>query len=229
MPFDNGKYVITSETVDPKILAPNPRNPNQVSPENQEKLIQSLKRHGFAKPAMIRTLENGTREIIGGEWRIKAAIQLGIAEIPVLNFGEITDDQANELLLLDNGRYGVDDAGLLSELMSSLEDPQTLTNFLPYSDLELDVLLTSSKIDLDNLETTATTTLLEEPKIDLESKSPGSAYRVMRFKVPIEDAATIDDVIKQIMATKGFTGSDSQTNAGDALIYLCRERNDEND
>ena len=46
----------------------------------------------------------------------------------------------------------------------------------------------------------------------------------MRFKVPVEDCSFVEKAIEAIMKTQGYTGDDSMTNAGHALVHVCRER-----
>lgn len=213
------------EHVSPGLLKPNNWNPNYVSPENEAKLEASLERLDFFRPIVVRELDDGTLEILGGAHRAKIAQRKGFETVPIINLGRIDDEKAKEISLADNGRYGFDDAVKLSDLFNSLPDPRVLTSFLPYSDTEIDVFLASAKVDLKELDEDLPLRLDEDlPKLPKEPNK--SAYRVLRFKVPIEDAQLIEDVIQEVMVAKGLTGSDSQTNAGDALILICRERRD---
>ena len=58
----------------------------------------------------------------------------------------------------------------------------------------------------------------ELPLMDMTSKV--QSHQIMRFKVPMEDAPAIQDVIESIMKSQGFTDDDSLMNAGNALVYL---------
>jgi ParB family chromosome partitioning protein len=49
----------------------------------------------------------------------------------------------------------------------------------------------------------------------------------MRFKVPVQDADAITDLIEKIMTDQNFTEADSLTNAGDALVWLSQEYSNE--
>ena len=51
-------------------------------------------------------------------------------------------------------------------------------------------------------------------------------YQVMRFKVPVDDADFVRGVIDGICERQGFISSDSLTNAGDALVWLCGRQRD---
>ena len=54
-----------TEILNPKELLANPWNPNRLTPEAEMKLENSLARLGMFKPILVRTLEDGRREISG--------------------------------------------------------------------------------------------------------------------------------------------------------------------
>nr|DAJ05231.1 MAG TPA: ParB protein [Caudoviricetes sp.] len=197
-------------------LTPNPYNTNVVSPDNEEKIKESLRRFGQFKPILVREQEEGF-EIIGGEHRWRAAKELGLDKVAVINLGEISDEEAKKISLIDNGRYGEDDAFKLSELLSGLGDISDLSSYMPYSDQSLETLFSNTSINLDELEVDEEE--LEESAPAIER--PPQTHVVMRFKVAIEDSEKVQKLIEKIMKEQGYTESDSLTNAGDALVYLC--------
>lgn len=203
------------ELLDPASLVAAPWNPNRVSPEDAAKLDASIARHGLFKPVIIRTLDDGTRQILGGHYRVESALRLGLDAIPVVNLGQLSDDKAKEITVIDNGRYGQDDTLVLGELLDSLGDSETLSYFLPFDKAELEAITTSCKIDLDTLG-------LEEPDAEPVERAAKAAktHQVMRFKVSVEDEKQITETFKAIMQAQDFTGSDQLTNAGDALVWL---------
>jgi len=72
-------------------LQPNPWNTNAVGLQNFEKLKGSIDRLGFFKPILARELSDGSFQILGGEHRWRAAIEQGIATVPVITVGQISD------------------------------------------------------------------------------------------------------------------------------------------
>ncbi len=205
------------QTIDPKALRPNPWNTNFVSPDNEAKLDASLKRfNGLFKPVLVRETPDGL-QILGGEHRCEAAIRVGLKEIPIFNLGPINDQQAKEISLADNARYGADDALGLSALLQSLGSAETIQEYLPFTETDVQALFTSSDIALDDLE-------LDE-KFDKDAddepvlpKAP-KTHTIMRFKVALADAERVTEMITRIAAQQGFTDSDQLTNAGDALVH----------
>jgi ParB-like chromosome segregation protein Spo0J len=203
--------------VSPASLVSNPWNTNRLSPEAELKLENSLTRLGMFKPVLVRTLENGTRQILGGEHRARAAQRLGWAEIPVIDAGEIDDQRAKEIGLIDNGRYGQDDAGALAALLESLGTPADIASFMPFDLGEIDALSAVNKLDLDKIG-------LDDEDADAIEKTirAPKTHVVMRFKVPLDDQSMVAGALKLIIEQQGLDDSDSLINAGDALVYLVR-------
>lgn len=203
-------------TVEINSLRPNTFNTNHVSPENEEKLVNSLKRFGVYKPIICREAPDQMLEIVGGEHRWRAAKKIGLKEVPIVNLGIISDEKARQLMLTDNGRYGEDDPLALAELLKEL-GTEDIQSFLPYSNEELDAIFSSSSIDLDDLDS-------GPDDIDLDSlpSKKAQTHIMMRFKVPVEDSEFVQKIIDATMKSQGFTVDDSMTNAGHALVHVLR-------
>ena len=103
------------------------------------------------KPLVCRTLENGQIEIIGGQHRWEAAKALGIETVQIVNLGVIDDKKAKEISLVDNGRYGSDDALRLADLLKELGSADDIAQYMPYSIGDLSQFYSASSIDLDSL------------------------------------------------------------------------------
>jgi ParB family transcriptional regulator, chromosome partitioning protein len=209
--------------IDPRELKNNPWNTNRMTPQNEAKLDESIKRLSMFKPVVARELEDGSLQILGGQHRSESAIRLGMAEIDVVNLGAISEVKAKEIGLIDNGRYGSDDGLELAKLLEELDakSDTDLSTFMPYSNLELDQILTSTEIDLDSLD-------MNDPDAEIDvyetkaEQAPSQTHQIMRFKVPFDDAQNVQDAINRIMERQDFTGGDSLQNAGDALVHLVK-------
>lgn len=207
------------ENIDPSVLQPNPWNSNVVSPENEEKLEKSLDRLGMFKPLLVRTLDDGSLQILGGEHRAEASVNSGAKEVPIINLGVIDDQKAKEISLVDNGRYGSDDTLKLAELLDDLGGVDIVASFTPFSNDELDAVFSASSIDLDDLSLDDE----DEPALpeDLPSGPSIQTHQIMRFKVPVEDADLITELVDHVMKTQGLNSADALTNAGDALVHMA--------
>ena len=200
--------------VAPSDLFPNPWNTNHVSPSSQQKLVESLRRHGFVRPVIVRKLDDDSLQILGGQHRVEAAKTLGLSSIPAVVLSNVDERQAKEIGLIDNARYGEDDVLSLAELLSELGNADDLASFLPFVDQELAMLNKHADIDLDTLG------LEEEPETPAREKRAGKTHQVMRFKIAVEDADEISNFIREVQQTQGYTESDKLTNAGDALVWI---------
>ena len=207
---------IKMEMLAPDQLTPNPWNTNIVSPENQQKLEESVKRFGVFKPIVVRELANGELQIIGGQHRWEAAQTLGHTEVPVVNLGRISDKQAKEIGLVDNGRYGADDTLQLASLLDDLGvAPEELASFMPYSESDFSSIFSSVNISLDDLDLPDDAEIPTTPAV-----KPPQTHQIMRFKVPLDDVGAISDLIERTMKDQRFTDEDSLSNAGNALVHL---------
>lgn len=205
--------------LDPAALTPNPWNTNVVAPDNEAKIDASLKRLKMFKPIIVRTLEDGTRQILGGAHRRDSAIRLGLAEVPVMNLGAVTDQQAKEIGLVDNGRYGNDDSVQLAALLDELGAPEDLAEFLPFTNADFESIFASGSIALD-----MHLGLDDDAAAPMEPVAKAAqTHVIMRFKVPIGDQATITEVIERTMKRQHFTDEDSLANAGNALVHIFQE------
>jgi ParB family transcriptional regulator, chromosome partitioning protein len=202
--------------VDIDSLEPNPWNTNFVSPEHEGKLEESIKRFGVFKPVIVRELEDGRLQILGGEHRWAAAKRLGFPRVPIVNLGAVDEIRAKEIGLADNGRYGQDDPLGLAALLRDLGNADELSTFLPYSDIEFATILAVESINLDDLSVDDDTTL------PVLAPPTGPTHQIMRFKVPVEDQAWISALIEYEMKAGGFTKEDSMTNAGNAFVAIMQ-------
>jgi ParB-like chromosome segregation protein Spo0J len=200
----------------PGTLRPNPWNTNVVSPDHEAKLQASVNRLGMFKPVLVRQLDDGTYEILGGEHRARAAMKNGDETVPVLNLGEVSDEKAKEIGLVDNARYGNDDTLQLAALLKDLGSVDDLSTFMPYTDAEFASIFAASSIALDELG------LDDEasPSALATTAAAPQTHAVMRFKVPVEDAESIAKRIEAVMKAQKFVTEDSLTNAGNALVWL---------
>ena len=105
------------ELIDPETLKSAAYNPRQITREELNKLIKSIKQFGFVDPALVRKQDN---MIVGGHQRVKAAIELGLKEIPVV-YLDITENDAKLLNVALNKISGDWDEDKLTELLAELK------------------------------------------------------------------------------------------------------------
>lgn len=100
---------------DPADIKPNPDNPRTISEKAFKILCNNIKRAPWMlafRPIVVD--ENNI--ILGGNMRYKACIELKIAPIPYVKASELSDDQRQEFILLDNVNSGEWDFDLLANV-----------------------------------------------------------------------------------------------------------------
>ena len=80
-------------------LDPNPNQPRQVMGELSE-LMASIAEKGIIEPIIVRQ-RGGRFQIVAGERRYQAAVQVGLREVPIV-IREVDDDEVIEIALIEN-------------------------------------------------------------------------------------------------------------------------------
>ena len=131
-----------AEYVNPATLTPWARNPRKNDPAVGA-AADSITRFGWGAPILARHLPDGSTEIIAGHTRIKAAIRLNLAEVPVRWMDHLNDDEAHALALADNkiGELAEWDVPELTAILRDLEAEGEPLDGLGWDKAELDALL----------------------------------------------------------------------------------------
>ncbi len=72
-------------------------------PEKLEQLVQSIDKHGILEPLLVRPKSDRDNqyELVAGERRYRAALKLGLPNVPVV-IRQLTDDEAVQIALIEN-------------------------------------------------------------------------------------------------------------------------------
>ena len=126
-------------------LTPDPRNARTHPKRQIEQIAQSIRAFGFTNPILADPEGN----LIAGHGRLRAAKEMGLAEVPVIELGGLTEPQKKALRLADNKialNAGWDVEILKLELadlsLPEIEIDLSLTGFSPG---EIDVVLADSE------------------------------------------------------------------------------------
>jgi ParB-like chromosome segregation protein Spo0J len=100
-------------------LVPWDKNPRKNDGRPVDELAANMERFGFTAPILARA---GTREIIAGHTRWKAATKIGLDRVAV-RFLDVTDAEAHAIALADNrlGELAGWDDEMLREVLAELE------------------------------------------------------------------------------------------------------------
>jgi hypothetical protein len=119
-------------------------NPRYMSTQDMEALKRSIQEFGFVEPIVVN---KPTMEVLGGNQRAKAAIELGVTEVPAV-FVSLPPEKAKALNLALNKISGEWDLESLHKLLSDLSDDTALLSLTGFSEDELtDILGDLRKLD----------------------------------------------------------------------------------
>ena len=83
-----------------KKIIPNKENPRIIKDEKFRKLVQSIK--DFPKMLELRPIVvDSELMVLGGNMRLKACLEAGLKEVPILIADELTDEQKKEFIIKD--------------------------------------------------------------------------------------------------------------------------------
>jgi ParB/RepB/Spo0J family partition protein len=128
------------EYVPVESLSPNSYNPNRQTAEEFELLCLSMREDGFTQPVIA---QRGTRTIVDGEHRWRAAQALGLQKVPVV-FVDMEEAQRRIATLRHNRARGSEDVELTSQLLRDLREMGSLDHAmaaLSLSSEEVDTLI----------------------------------------------------------------------------------------
>jgi hypothetical protein len=176
--------------LDPRELQANPWNPNTMDDFMWRKTLMSIETLGFSSPAVVRD-KGDYFEVIDGEHRVKAAIELDLPLIPVWNLGVISDSHAKQLTVVLNETRGQADRERLGELLRDLlssEATADLLKVLPFEQTDFEALLNVPDFNWDDIE-----------KLTQDNTKTDRMRWVERiYRMPPEVAEVIDRAIAKV-------------------------------
>ena len=190
------------ELVDVDLLKPNEYNPNEMSKQQFQSLVDDLKENGFVgQPIVV----NDSHVIIDGQHRWEAAKFLGYEKVPVVFFNPADEDHQKMLTVGWNTKRGEFNPTKLAQLILDLNQRHTLEELsskLGFSQEQLLDKLAISEVTqefMDNIKKQAEVRQSEIPT-------------VINFAITKEQEKTI---IEALDYAEGKT-------KGERLQFICR-------
>ena len=193
------------------IQAP-PWNPNSMDGGMVARLSHSIERYGFLVPLVVRAVDNGRHETVGGAQRLAVIKALGFKHAPCV---VVTTDGSDARLLSQalNRIQGEDDLGLRSELV------REILKDLP--EAEILGLLPESAHSLNAL-----ASLGQEGIADyLQKWDQAHAARLshLQFQLLPSQLEVVEAALARLIPEAKTAGSDSPNLRGTALFLLCKK------
>jgi len=140
-----------------------------------EKLKENIRKNGQVENLIVREIGAGAYEVVNGNHRLDALVELGVKEAMCYNLGKVSTAEAKRIAVETNETKFPNDPVKLSMLIASLTeefDVKELALTMPYSDSELKELASLPSLDdtLPDLPEPPTPSY-EETDLDTETES----------------------------------------------------------
>lgn len=190
----------------PSAFKINPVNPRKITADQLSRLkksLQELPQMLELRPIVVDNDHSMT--VLGGNMRVLAARELGIAELPYVTADNLTDEQKQRFIIADNVSFGEWE----QELLNAYWDTDQLVDWgvdIPQADDHED--------HADNIYTQKVTGLIYEPSTD-EPPAIGDLSDVQQYNEKLEllrTAESIPEATKQflMLAASRFIAFDYQ-------------------
>jgi ParB-like chromosome segregation protein Spo0J len=94
-----------AELVNINKVRTNPNNPRIIKDDKFQKLVKSIQE--FPQMLEIRPIVvNDDMIVLGGNMRLKACLEAGLKEIPIIKASNLTEEQQKEFIIKDNVGFG---------------------------------------------------------------------------------------------------------------------------
>jgi len=189
-------------------LTPYARNSRTHSDEQVAQIAASIKEFGWTNPILI----DGEKGIIAGHGRLKAAMRLGLEEIPAIELSHLTEIQKKALIIADN-KLALNagwDTELLSLELEELELEGLDLSLTGFGEEEINAL----KPEVVNEGLTDEDAVPEPPPEPITK--PGDIWILGKHRLMCGDSTSVDAVDKLMQGQKAdlvFTSPPYNANA----------------
>jgi len=197
--------------LNPNSITPNPNQPRVVFNEIAlYELANSIRKNGIIQPLVVRKADNGRYELISGERRLRAAIQIGMLTVPCVLLN-IDNQHSAVLALLEN---------IQRENLNCFEEAKAINKLI----CELNLSQQEAAETLGKAQSTIANKLrllnLSEKQQESITKS-GLTERHARALLRIKDSKTRDNMLNEVIIN-GYNVVETERQV-DKLI--CEEEN----
>ena len=101
-------------------IKPNPNNPRLIKDHKFKQLVKSIQ--DFPQMLELRPIvidENNM--VLGGNMRLKACLEAGLTDVPVIHANNLTEEQKKEFIIKDNISFGEHDWDILANEWNIIE------------------------------------------------------------------------------------------------------------
>ena len=203
------RHDLTTTMLPLSALVPWDRNPRKNNAA-AERLAYTIQTHGWTTPLLVQA---SSKRIIGGHTRLKAALKLGMTDVPCMLL-DVDDRTADAIAIADNrlGELAEWDADELGALLRGLDEDGADMAAVGYDDGELAELLDALATPEDDEWADALGGLPEGDRAPIQT---------MTFTLHDDQVETIDEAIRASKALGDFADTGNENSNGNALARVC--------
>lgn len=192
-----------SQLVSVNEIKKNPNNPRIIKDWKFDNLVQSIK--DFPEMLDIRPIVvNAEHVVIGGNMRLRAAIEAGIKKVPIIVASNLTQSQQDEFMIKDNNNYGEWDFDRLANEWDFDKLKMDFHLDIPFAIRKIDDMLLS----LDDIE--------KEEDVKTRPSRMDDDYTVFDMIVRVSTKKTIVEILNKIKNDHELTSME------ESLLYILK-------
>ncbi len=203
------RHDLTTTMLPLSALVPWDRNPRK-NDAAAERLAYTIQTHGWTTPLLVQA---SSKRIIGGHTRLKAALKLGMTDVPCMLL-DVDDRTADAIAIADNrlGELAEWDADELGALLRGLDEDGADMAAIGYDGTELAALLDALATPEDDEWADALGGLPEGDRAPIQT---------MTFTLHDDQVETIGEAIRASKALGDFADTGNENSNGNALARVC--------
>ena len=199
-------------------LISNPNNPRVIKDDKFKKLVQSIME--FPKMLELRPIVvNDEMVVLGGNMRLKACVEAGLKEVPVIKATDLNEDEQRQFIIKDNVGFGEWDW----DMIANEWDEQELTDWGLDLPKDFGIQLEADEDDYE---------IPDEIKTDIVI---GDLFEIGEHRLLCGDSTDSDQVAKLMNGEKadmvftdppygiGFEYNSHKDTKGDEYLKFCDE------
>ena len=163
-------------------VKPNPKNPRVIKDDKFRKLVKSIEEFPSMlekRPLVVTSDIDGKYVVLGGNMRLKAANEVGLKKIHIIEANDWTEEQKAEFLIKDNVSFGEWDWDVITtEWNSDLLNDWGL--FVPSMPTEVDYSILDDE-NLDDQISDMANGVKKAIQIEFEAEHYEEAYALVKF------------------------------------------------
>ena len=187
-----------------------PWNPNSLDEAMRHRLRRSIERFDLVTPLVVRPIEPGLYETIGGAQRLALLLEMGFTMVPVV-IVDVDDADARLLGQALNRIGGQDDLGmraqLIREVLESRSQDEVLA-LLPETAESLASLVSLGQEDIASY-------------LEAWEKAQAARLKHLQFQLTSAQLVVVEEVLARLLPEAKESQGDSPNARGTALYLLC--------